>query len=68
MRPSFNRLGYYAENGRMELYFRSLKADLIRGRTYNSMNDLRYALNSYTNHLYNKKLLHSVIGYYSPIE
>ena len=68
MKPSVNRLGYCTDNGHMESYFHSLKAELIRGRKYHSMNDLRYALNSYINHFYNKKRLHSGIGYCSPIE
>ena len=66
--PSVNRLGYCTDNGHMESYFHSLKAELIRGRTFNSMTELRYALNSYINHFYNKKRLHSGIGYCSPIE
>ncbi len=68
MRPSVNRLGYCTDNGHMESYFHSLKAELIRGRKFNTMNELRYALNSYINHFYNKKRLHSGIGYCSPIE
>jgi len=68
MLPSVNRLGYCTDNGHMESYFHSLKAELIRGRKFNSMDDLRYALNSYINHFYNKKRLHSGIGYCSPIE
>jgi transposase InsO family protein len=65
---SVNRLGYCTDNGHMESYFHSLKAELIRGRKFNTMRDLRYALNSYINHFYNKKRLHSGIGYCSPIE
>ena len=68
LQPSVNRLGYCTDNGHMESYFHSLKAELIRGRTFNSMTELRYALNSYINHFYNKKRLHSGIGYCSPIE
>ena len=68
MKPSVNRLGYCTDNGHMESYFHSLKTELIRGRKFNSMSDLRYALNSYINHFYNKKRLHSGIGYCSPIE
>ncbi len=68
MQPSVNRLGFCTDNGHMESYFHSLKAELIRGRKFNSMSDLRYALNSYINHFYNKKRLHSGIGYCSPIE
>lgn len=66
--PSVNRLGVCTDNGHMESYFHSLKAELIRGRKFNSMKELRYALNSYINHFYNKKRLHSGIGYCSPIE
>lgn len=68
MKPSVNRLGYCTDNGHMESYFHSLKAELIRGRRFNSMDELRYALNSYINHFYNKTRLHSGIGYCSPIE
>lgn len=68
MKPSVNRLGYCTDNGHIESYFHSLKTELIRGRKFNSMRDLRYALNSYINHFYNKKRLHSGIGYCSPIE
>lgn len=68
MRSSVNRLGFCTDNGHMESCFHSLKTELIRGRKFNSMKDLRYALNSYINHFYNKKRLHSGIGYCSPIE
>ena len=68
IRASVNRLGICTDNGHMESFFHSLKAELIRGRKFNSMSELRYSLNSYINHFYNKKRLHSGIGYYSPIE
>jgi len=68
IKESVNRLGYCTDNGHMESYFHTLKAELIRGRKFNSMAELRYALNSYINHFYNKKRLHSGIGYCSPIE
>lgn len=68
MQPSVNRLGMCTDNGHMESYFHSLKAELIRGRTFNSMKELRVALNSYINHFYNKKRLHSGISYCSPVE
>jgi len=68
VRYSVNRLGICTDNGHMESYFHSLKAELIRGRKFSNMDELRYALNSYINHFYNKKRLHSGIGYCSPIE
>lgn len=68
IRPSVNRLGQCTDNGHMESFFHSLKIELIRGRKFNTMKELRYALNSYINHFYNKKRLHSGISYYSPNE
>ncbi len=68
IRPSVNRLGQCTDNGHMESFFHSLKIELIRGRKFNTTNELRYALNSYINHFYNKKRLHSGIDYYPPIE
>ena len=68
MNYSVNRLGVCTDNGHMESYFHSLKTELIRGRRFSNMNELRYALNSYINHFYNKKRLHSGIGYLSPME
>ncbi len=68
MKASVNRLGHCTDNGHMESFFHSLKAELVRGRKFNSMAELRYALNSYINHFYNKKRLHSGIGYCPPIE
>lgn len=68
MHASVNRPGYCTDNGHMESFFHSLKAELIRGRKFNSLAELRYALNSYINHFYNKKRLHSGIGYCSPME
>lgn len=65
---SINRLGWCTDNGHIESYFHSMKAECIRGRKFNTKDELRYALNSYINHFYNKKRLHSGIGYCSPIE
>lgn len=66
--PSVNRLGKCTDNGHMESFFHSLKAELIRGRTFKTGSELRASLSSYINHFYNTKRLHSGIGYHSPIE
>jgi transposase InsO family protein len=66
--PSVNRLGKCTDNGHMESFFHSLKAELIRGRKYKTGNELRASLSSYINHFYNTKRLHSGSGYHSPIE
>ena len=66
MRQSLNRAGHCTDNGHMESFFHSLKAELIRGRVYKSEKELRYALNGYINQFYNHKRLHSGIGYLPP--
>ena len=65
---SVNRLGVCTDNAHMESFFHTLKAELIRGRTFDSDDELRFALNSYINQFYNHKRLHSGIGYCSPAE
>ena len=68
IRHSLNRLGHCTENAHMESYFHSMKAELIRGRSYDCESELRYDLARYINEFYNTKRLHSGIGYYSPVE
>lgn len=66
--PSVNRLGVCTDNAHMESFFHTLKAELIRGRCFESEQELRIALNSYINQFYNHKRLHSGIGYCPPAE
>lgn len=66
--PSVNRLGMCTDNAHRESFFHTLKAELIRGRTFQSEQDLRNALNSYINQFYNHERPQSGIGYCSPVE
>jgi len=65
--PSLNRAGHCTDNAHMESFFHSMKAELIRGRRYQTVKELRCALRSYINQFYNTKRLHSGIGYQSPV-
>jgi transposase InsO family protein len=65
---SFNRPGVCTDNARIESFFHSIKAELIRGRKFQNEKELRYALDRCINHFYNKKRLHSGIGYNAPAE
>lgn len=65
---SVNRPGQCTDNAHMESFFHSLKAELIRGRTFKTVQELRYALNSYINQFYNHQRLHSGINYSTPVE
>ena len=68
LQHSLNRLGHCTDNGHMESFFHSMKAELIRGRSYKSEDNLRYDLKKYINHFYNQRRLHSGISYHSPVE
>ena len=67
LRRSYNRLGYCTDNAHMESFYHSLKGELIRGRKFNSVKELRMSLSSYIDGFYNRTRLHSGIGYNSPI-
>ena len=65
---SYNRLGYCTDNGHMESFYHSLKGELVRGQRFRNESELRYALQGYIDHFYNRKRLHSALGYASPVE
>ena len=68
MIPSMNRPYRSVDNAEMESFFKSLKADLIRGRQWRNLAALRADLSSYINHFYNTQGLHSSLGYNTPVE
>ena len=45
------------------MFFHSLKAELVRGRKFETAYDLRGALNRHINQLYNYEMIDSGIGY-----
>ena len=67
LRRSYNRLGHCTDNAHMESFYHSLKGELIRGRKFDSVKQLRLALSSYIDGFYNRTRLHSGIGYDSPM-
>ncbi len=68
IKQSMNRPGRCTDNAYMESCFHTLKAELIRGRDFRSVMELRKALASYMNHFYNQNRLHSSLGYRSPLD
>lgn len=66
MRHSVNRPGCCTDNGHMESFYHTLKAELIRGNIFYHEHELRFALKSYINQFYNHRRMHSGIGYVSP--
>jgi transposase InsO family protein len=67
VRQSMTRGGAPAENAHMESFFHSLKADVIQGRAFQVVADLRQQLRRYMRY-YNYQRLHSALGYQSPVD
>jgi transposase InsO family protein len=61
------RGGAPGENAHMESFFHSLKADVIHGRSFHAVTELRQQLCRYIRY-YNYQRLHSALGYQSPVD
>jgi transposase InsO family protein len=51
----------------MESFFHSLKADIIHGRSFQTVAELRQRLRRYVRY-YNHRRLHSALDYHSPVD
>ena len=67
VRQSMTRGGAPGENAHMESFFHSLKADVIHGRSFQTVDELRQQLRHYVWY-YNYQRLHSSLGYQSPVD
>ena len=67
VRQSMTRGGAPGENAHMESFFHSLKADVIHGRSFETVTALRQQLRRYVRY-YNHRRLHSALGYLSPVD
>ena len=65
---SMSRRGNCYDNAVTERFFRTLKTELIRRRRYKSRDEARRSIFEYIEIFYNRKRLHSAIGYLSPVE
>jgi len=66
--PSMNRPRTCQDNAHMESFFHSLKADLVHQHRFNSDAQLNAQIGSYIERFYNRKRIHSSLGYHSPVE
>ena len=66
--PSMSRKGNCYDNAFVETFFKSLKSELIYRNDYDSETALRNAIFEYIETWYNRKRLHSSLGYLSPME
>jgi transposase InsO family protein len=66
-RISMNRSYHSQDNAHMESFFHSMKAEWIRGRSFENFEHLESALGVYMR-FYNHHRLHSSIDYDTPVE
>ncbi len=64
---SLNRAGQCIDNAHMESFFHSMKAEIIRGKIFKHILELRDNIGNYINKYYNLKQLHSGIDFFSDI-
>ena len=65
---SISRPANPGDNANCESFFRTLKREEIRTREYESVEDLRKNITRFIDGYYNRKRLHSALGYRSPAE
>jgi putative transposase len=65
---SMSRKGNCWDNAVAESFFSTIKAELIRGRRWTGRLELRSAVFEYIEIFYNRKRLHSSLGYRAPAE
>ena len=66
--PSVSRPGTPSDNASCESFFRTLKREEIDAREYTDLEDLRLNISAFIDGYYNRKRLHSALGYRPPAE
>jgi transposase InsO family protein len=67
VRQSMTRGGAPGENAPIESFFHSFKADLVHGRRFQTIGELRQQLR-WSLPSYHHQRLHSALGYHSPVD
>jgi putative transposase len=66
--PSMGRVGSAADNAMAESFVSTLKAELIHWRPWPTKETARTAIFEYLEGFYNRRRLHSALGYESPVD
>ena len=65
---SMSRKGNCYDNAAMESFFKTLKTELLQGTTFDDLKEARQLVFEYVEVFYNRRRLHSSLGYRSPEE
>lgn len=68
IQSSMNQRGSCYDNAVVESFFKTLKAELVRTVRFDRVEDARSKLFEFIEVFYNRKRLHSSLGYKSPVE
>ena len=66
--PSMSAKGNCYDNATMESFWSTLKTELIHRRDFHDLAAVRLAVFDYIETFYNRRRLHSALGYQSPVE
>ena len=67
-RSSMSRKGNCWDNAPMESFFRTLKVELIYWQDYQTRRQARESIGEFIEGFYNRRRIHSTLGYRSPVE
>jgi transposase InsO family protein len=65
---SMSRKGHCTDNAHMESFWATLKTELLAGRTFATRKEAQLAIFEYIEVFYNRRRLHSALGYQSPVD
>jgi len=65
---SMSRVGNPYDNAKAESFIKTLKQEEIDGRGYRDQDHLRRCIAEFIENVYNRRRLHSALGYQSPVE
>jgi putative transposase len=66
--PSMSAAGHCYDNANMESFWSTLKTELIQRETFTDLPQARSAIFEYIEVFYNRKRLHSALGFKSPVD
>ena len=68
IQASMSRVGNPYDNAKAESFMKTLKHEEIDGRSYRDVEQARSAIGTFIEEVYNKRRLHSALGYQPPAE